>query len=571
MPEADPTLVETLHTTLHLPRVVCGLLVARGYGNVEDARRFLRPRLEHLSAPDVLADASRAIERMADAIRQQHVIFVHGDYDVDGMASTALLTRVLRHLGAQHVVPWVPHRLSDGYDLTNNGVKAARACGAQLVVTCDCGTSAHSQVDELMRAGIDVIVTDHHLPGHGTPPAYAVVNPRRVDCSSTDKDLAAVGVIYKLALGLCDAMGASRSFVHEQLDLVALATIADVAPLRGENRVLVRYGLRMLAETRNAGLRALVRSSGLEGKPLTAGRIGFVLAPRLNAAGRIGDAKLGLALLLADTDPEANVIARQLEELNRDRQTIDQAVLGEALRQVEACDLDNTYGLVLANQGWHAGVIGIVASRIVEQTSRPAVLVAIQDGVGKGSGRSIPAFDLHAALGACADCFDRYGGHRAAAGLTMPAEQLPVFRERFAEYAHAHLSPDDLVPEMRIDLCVPAADVGEELETLLKHFEPFGIGNAAPTLSLDGVRLATAPRKIGKDGLRFSVGLPTRAMDAIAWGLPSGGARLDLVSAVDLAFRLERDDYRGASTLQLRVQAVRSATAPSRADVAAPR
>ncbi len=561
VPEADAALVETLHSTLHLPRVVCGLLVARGYGNVEDARRFLRPRLEHVSAPDSLTDASRAIDRIADAVRKQQTIFIHGDYDVDGMSSTALLTRVLRHLGAQHVVPWVPHRLTDGYDLTNNGVAAARACGAQLVVTCDCGTSARAQVDELMRAGIDVIVTDHHLPGHGLPPAYAVVNPRRTDCISTDKDLAAVGVIYKLALGLCDAMGVSRAFVHEQLDLVALATIADVAPLRGENRVLVRYGLRMLGETRNAGLRALVRSSGLEGKPLTAGRVGFVLAPRLNAAGRIGDAKLGLSLLLAQTDAEANVIARQLEELNRDRQSIDQAVLSDALRQVDATDLSETYGLVLANEGWHAGVIGIVASRVVEQTSRPTVLVAVDNGVGKGSGRSIPSFDLHAALGACADCFDRYGGHRAAAGLTMPSSMLPMFRERFADYARSSLSADDLVPELRIDLRVPASEVGEELETLLKHFEPFGIGNAAPTLALDGVRLATGPRKIGKDGVRFQVDLPTRTMDAIAWGLPSGSARLDLASAVDLAFRLERDDYRGASTLQLRVQAVRAAGA----------
>lgn len=538
--------------------VVCELLVARGYGAPEAARRYLRPRLEHLSAPDTLMDCGRAVDRLVAAIQRDETIFVHGDYDVDGMASTALLTRVLRGLGAKSVVPFVPHRLTDGYDLGAGGVAAARAANAGIVVTCDCGTSAHEPVAELMKAGIDVIITDHHLPGHGLPPAYAIVNPRRPGCPSTDKDLAAVGVVYKLALALCDAMGVSAGLAHQQLDLVALATIADVAPLRGENRVLVRYGLRLLNETTHPGLRALVRAAALEGKPLTAGRVGFVLAPRLNAAGRIGDAKLGLALLLAESESEANAIARQLEELNRDRQALDQAVLSDAMRQVDAYDLDSSYGFVLANHGWHAGVIGIVASRVVEQTGRPTVLVALEDSVGKGSGRSIPRFDLHAALGACADCFGRYGGHRAAAGLTMPEARLPEFRARFAEHAASLLTADDLVPQLRIDLRVPAADIGDELEKVLRYFEPFGVGNAAPTLALDGVRVAGAPRKIGKDGLRMSFTLPTGTIDGIAWGLPLGDVSLAPSTAVDVAFRLERDDYRGGSALQLRVQSVRT-------------
>ncbi len=549
-----------LQEALHLPGVVCELLAARGYAAPDDARRFLRPRLEHLADPSTLLDCDRAVERLVQAIRRGETIFVHGDYDVDGMASTALLTRVLRTLGGT-VVPWVPHRLTDGYDLSAAGVAAARAAGASLVVTCDCGTSAHAPVAELMAGGVDVIVTDHHLPGHGLPPAFAVVNPRREGCPSPDKDLAAVGVAYKLALALCAAMGVSPRPAHDQLDLVALATIADVAPLRGENRVLVRYGLKLLADTPHPGLRALIRAAALDGKALTAGRVGFVLAPRLNAAGRIGDAKLGLALLLATSEAEANPIARQLEELNRARQALDQAVLEDAMRQVEAHDLDETYGLVLANHGWHAGVIGIVASRVVEQTARPAVLVALEDGVGKGSGRSIPGFDLHAALGACASCFDRFGGHRAAAGLTMPAERLPAFREQFNAHARATLTAADLVPSLRIDLRVAPEEIGDELEGLLRHFEPFGIGNPAPTLALDGARLASAPRRVGKDGLRLSVDLPSGAVDGIAWGLAASGSTLDIGQPVDLAFRLERDDYRGADRLQLRVQDVRRPSA----------
>lgn len=557
VPPPAPDTVARLQQELLLPAGVCRLLAARGYSAPDAAKRFLRPRLDQVEAPGFLHDAARAVARMADAVRRQEVIFLHGDYDVDGMSSTALLTRVLRGCGARHVVPFVPNRLTDGYDLGAAGVAAARAAGASLVVTCDCGTSAHGAVDDLMRAGVDVIVTDHHLPGHGMPPAYAVCNPRHPACASSDKDLAAVGVAYKLALALCEALGVPVSLAHHQLDLVALATIADVAPLRGENRVLVRYGLKLLAETTHPGLRALIRSSGLEGKALTAGRVGFVLAPRLNAAGRIADAKLGLRLLLAEREDEANAIARELEELNRARQELDRAVLDDALRQVDQPSARDRFAHVLHREGWHAGVIGIVASRIVEQTARPAVLVAVEHGVGKGSGRSISAFDLHAALGECADLFQRYGGHRAAAGLTMDAQQLPAFVERFDEVAKRRLTADDLVPVLRVDLDVPLDDIGEDLEKLLRHFEPFGVGNPAPVFRATGARLASSPRKIGSDGLKFLVEARRGDLEAVGWGMAERAGSFDVARAFDLVFKLERDEYRGVSRLQLRVADVR--------------
>lgn len=557
MPPPSTQVVDVLQRDLLLPAEVCRLLASRGYDTPEAAKRFLRPRLEHVEAPARLHDATRAVARMADAVRRQEVILVHGDYDVDGMSSTALLTRVLRGLGAQRVVPFVPNRLTDGYDLGAAGVAAARDAGATLVVTCDCGTSALAPVRELMQAGVDVIVTDHHLPGAMLPEAYAVCNPRHPNCASADKDLAAVGVAYKLSLALCEALGASPALAHRQLDLVALATIADVAPLRGENRVLVRYGLKLLAETTHPGLRALIRSSGLEGKPLTAGRVGFVLAPRLNAAGRIADAKLGLKLLLAEREDEANVIARELEELNRARQELDRAVLDQAMRQVEHPGMRDRYAYVLHHEGWHAGVIGIVASRIVEATARPAVLVAVEQGIGKGSGRSISAFDLHGALGACAPFFQRFGGHRAAAGLTMDAKHIPAFTERFDEVARARLTPDDLVPVLRVDLDVPIDHVGEALEKLVRHFEPFGIGNPAPLFRTTGARLARAPRKVGSDGLKLAIDGRDGELEAIGWGLASRAPHLDVSRDLDLAFKLERDEYRGVSRLQLRVADVR--------------
>jgi len=549
--------IAALQEALLLPETVCHLLAARGHGEPESAKRFLRPRLDMLAPSDTLHDLPRAVARLADAIRAAETIFVHGDYDVDGMASTALLTRVLRGLGAARVVPFVPNRLTDGYDLGAAGVEAAQKAGATLVVTCDCGTSAIEPVATLVAAGIDVIITDHHLPGGPLPAAYAICNPRHPNCTHGDKDLAAVGVAYKLALALCEALGASPALAQRQLDLVALATIADVAPLRGENRVLVRYGLRLLADTTHPGLRALMRSSGLDGKPLTAGRVGFVLAPRLNAAGRIADAKLGLQLLLAEQEDEALRIARELEELNQARQALDRSVLDDALRQLDQPAARDRFAHVLWAEGWHAGVIGIVASRVVEQTARPAVLVAVEQGIGKGSGRSISAFDLHAALSDCRAHFQRFGGHRAAAGLTMDAQHLPAFAAQFDDVARQRLTADDLVPELRVDLDLNLETVDEELEKYVRHFEPFGVGNPAPVFRARGARLVSTPRRVGSDGLRLSFDVPSGTLDGIGWGLADKASRLPLDREHELAFRLERDEYRGNSRLQLRVADIR--------------
>lgn len=557
VPEPEHSRVQELSLALSLPEPVCRLLISRGLSEPEAVKRYLRPRLEHLGAPGAMFDLGRAVARMADAVRAQETIFVHGDYDVDGMCSTSLLVRVLRELGAQNVIAFVPNRLTDGYDLGDAGVIAAKKAGATLVVTCDCGTSAHAAVLSLMTSGIDVIITDHHLPGGPLPEAYAICNPRRPECTESDKDLAAVGVIYKVALALCDAFGVSRNIAHRQLDLVALATIADVAPLRGENRVLVRYGLKLLAETEHPGLRALMRSSGLDAKTLTAGRVGFVLAPRLNAAGRIADANLGLKLLLCTTESEANGIARDLEELNQRRQQMDRVVLDDAMKQLDAPGMRDRYAFVLSNAGWHAGVIGIVASRIVEQTARPAVMVAVENGIGKGSGRSISAFDLHSALSSCKSHFERFGGHRAAAGLTMDASKLPAFREQFDEVARERLTLDDLVPEVRVDLELSLDAVGVELEGLVRHFEPFGMGNPAPMFAATGVRLAAAPRRVGTDGVKLALRADSGTLDAIGWGMGSHYSNLHISRPVDVAFRLEREEYRGVSRLQLKIADLR--------------
>jgi single-stranded-DNA-specific exonuclease len=535
-----------------LPEPICRLLAARGHMPAERAKRYLRPRLDQLLPPEQLLDLGRAVERLVRAIRDAETILVHGDYDVDGISSTTLLTRAFRALGAS-VTPFIPRRLADGYDLSDAGVRAAREAGATVVVTCDCGTSAVAPVRALQAEGIDVIISDHHLPGGDLPNAYAILNPKRPGCASEDKDLAAVGVAFKLALAVTRALGGNENLVFGMLDLVALATIADIAPLRGENRVFARYGLRMLAETQNLGLRALIRATGLEGKPLTAGRVSFILAPRLNAVGRLGHALRGVDLLTARTEHEANSIARELEELNARRQEIDRATLEEARRRVLALDLEETYGIVLAEDGWHPGVIGIVASRLVEEFGRPIVLIGLDGDEGKGSGRSIPRFDLHAALGRCAHLLRRFGGHRGAAGVTIGRDRVDEFARCFNDVARAELTADDLVPELRVDLEVGLAELTPAFEALLRHLEPCGVGNPSPMLVTRGVRLAAPPRIVGKEGLKLRLQTNGDPLDAIGWTLGARIGEIDVARPLDIAYRLERDEYQGVSRLQARL------------------
>ena len=556
-PVVDESAVAALVEALKLPSVICRLLVARGHVSPDEAKRYLRPRLEHLHDASSMLDLDRAVERLVRAVRGGETIMVHGDYDVDGICSTTIMVRALRELGGT-AVPFIPHRVTDGYDLSMAGVRAAIEAGARVVLTCDCGTSAREPVGALCRAGIDVIVSDHHLPGSALPDCLAVLNPKRDGCEYPDKNLAAVGIAFKLALAVTRALGGNEGPVLAMLDLVALATIADIAPLRGENRVMVRYGLKMLAETRNIGLRALIRAAGLDGKSLTAGRVGFILAPRLNAVGRLGHALRGVELLMATTEAAANEIARELEELNRERQEIDRATLAEARELVSKIDLDATYGLVLAGEGWHPGVIGIVASRVVEDTGRPAVMIALDDaGHGKGSGRSIPAFDLHAALGACSEQLVRYGGHRSAAGVTIERTQLAAFTRAFNDVARARLTADDLVPELRVDIELPLGEATAELEALLRHFEPFGMGNATPTLVSRGVRIGSRPRILKGEGLKVTLEQDGAAIEAIGWGMAWLAPSLSEGTVVDVAYRLERDDYRGEHTLQARLSDIR--------------
>lgn len=556
-------------TALNLPPALARLLVQRGFTDVGTAKRFLKPLLADLADPLSLAGMPEAAAEVARAVRAGETILVHGDYDVDGQCATALLTRALRAAGAS-VIPFIPHRIRDGYDFGPAGLAAAQAAGARLILTCDCGITAVETVVAANAAGLRVVVSDHHLPGPDLPPAIAVIDPQRSDDSSSLKILCGTGLAFKLVQALVPLLDLPANLPLHLLDLVALATVADVVPLVGENRILVRHGLKLLAESRWPGLRALIRVAGLADKEIRATHLGFVLGPRLNAAGRIGDANDGLRLLLTDDPAEAEALARQLDSLNVQRQAMDQRMLEEALAQVEReADPTSDLGLVISSEGWHPGVVGIVASRVVERYGRPAVLVAVDGEVGKGSGRSISRFDLHAALTQCSDLLERFGGHHMAAGVTVKRENLPAFRARFAEVARQTLRPEDLAPEQRIDLVVPLAELTLDFERLCRHLEPCGMGNPGPVFGIRGARLGR-PRKVGSNHLKGTLEQGTSRLemigfqwwDRIPW-FDHATAGRDGV-AVDAAFRLEQNEWQGQLSLQARLVALSPGSVPPR-------
>jgi len=555
----DSERVAALAAELDLDPTLCALLVSRGVTEGHGARHFLRPLLDHLHPADLLPDAGCAADRILRAIRSGETILVHGDYDVDGICAAALFTRVLRALGAR-VAPFVPHRLKDGYDFGPAGLAAARAAGARLILTADCGVLAGATIARAAEEGIDVVVTDHHLPGPELPPAIAVVDPARPDSAYPERMLCGTGVAWKICGLLAERTGTGTQALLPHLDLVAVATVADLVPLEGENRVLVRYGLRALARTEKPGLRALLRVTGLEQGSLDAGRLGFVLAPRINAVGRMGDAARGLELLLTDDPAEADELARLLDDENRVRQAEDRRTLEQALELLaESFDPERDYGVVLAAQGWHPGVIGIAASRVVERIHRPVVMVALDGERGRGSARSIPGFHLHDAIRACGAHLDRFGGHAQAAGMDLSATALPAFRAAFAAEARRRLEGQELRPRLRIDLDLPEHPVERRLLELLHYMGPHGIGNPRPLFLLRGARVHAA-RAVGRGHLRLKLRKDPVRLDGIGFGLAERHPPQTLQGAPwDVVLQLVLDRWRGNARVQARVLDLRPA------------
>ena len=530
--------------------VVGSILARRGFSEVGEARRFLAAEESH--DPRTLPGVPDACELIVDHVRRGSVIAVFGDYDVDGVCSTAMLLRTLRALGADPV--WeLPSRFDEGYGLSAGAVERLAARGVELLVTVDCGITAVEQVAAARSAGLDVVITDHHRPGEALP-GGTVVHPALGDYGCPE--LCASGVVLKLSEALYAAAGRDPGEAGEDIDLAALATVCDLVPLRGENRRIVREGVVALSRTRKPGLRALMEVAGVAPGEVSEHSFGFRLGPRINAAGRMQRADAALELLLTDDDARASEVARELDFLNRDRQEAETRILFAA--EAAAAAQAHQAAIVVAGEGWHPGVVGIVASRLVERWRRPCVVIALDGDRGRGSGRSISPYDLHAGLAECSEHLSRFGGHRMAAGVELDAESVEPFRRALAAHAAAHLAPDDLIPVERVDAVVPGGDLGLELAEDLELLRPFGMGNAQPTLLVPAARFerVTAMGE-EKEHSRFTL--------VTAGGKKSRGVAFrsrpsELAPASeqphDIALRLEKNHWNGVTEPRVLLRAL---------------
>src|SRR5215469_4861945 len=541
LPALDTHQVESLCAALRIGAPAAKVLVHRGLGDAARARCFLAPSLDELNDPFALRDMKPALERLQSAIRSRERILIYGDYDVDGTTSVVILTKAIEMAGgtaAYHV----PHRLRDGYGMRQEVVEQAAADGVRLIVSVDTGIRAAEVVARANAVGIDVIVTDHHLPDAELPPALAVLNPNRPDCSYPEKNLCGAGVAFKLVQALTASLswpsGKFKRVTESFLKIVAIATVADVVPLTGENRVIVKHGLDRLCEVRNPGLRALLDTAGFAGARVPNSRqVAFQIAPRLNAAGRMDTAQAVIELFLTADPERARLLARQLHEQNAERQQVEVGIR-EACEQIE---VDGAAALVYYAEDWHRGVLGIVASRLVERLHRPVFVLGRNpdDGLVQGSGRSIPAFHLLEALETMPDLFVRFGGHRHAAGVTLEASRVEEFRRRFNQHAAARLQPEDLQPELRIDGILELREITPRNAAEIFALAPFGHGNPPPLLAAMNVEVAGPPALWNGKHLRLALRQNGRTLLLKAWNFAERAAELASGSRVDVAFSLE--------------------------------
>ena len=544
--------VRALASALSLDELTASVLVRRGYADPSAAGRFLEGAFPGHD-PFALGDMAEAVEAVREAAGAGRRICVHGDYDADGICATALAVLLLRELGAD--VSWhLPSRFEEGYGLNGETLTRLAEEGFDLVLTVDCGITAVAEVEHARGLGLDVVVTDHHRPDGDSFPACPVVATLKGEYPFPG--LCGTGVVWKLAEAL---LGADHPFCERHLDIVALATVADVVPLLDENRAIARAGLRRLAQTSKPGLRALMKVAHVDPAAVDESTIGFRLAPRINASGRLCRPEAALALLLTEDGAEASRLAEELEGLNRERQAVEERILREAVDEIESWPESrrDRHGYVVAGEHWHEGVIGIVASRLVERYHRPVVLIAGAEGAWKGSGRSVPAFDLHGALAACAADLERFGGHRAAAGLSIRPERVEAFAAAFAAHADGVLADDDLRPSTRIDAIVPGSKLTLGLCAELARLAPFGLGNPGVLLLVDGCELVDLQTVGDGKHLRFRVRQRGRdAGSAIAFGQGAQLDRLRRPGHYDVAFRLQENRWNGVCSPQLVVRRV---------------
>jgi single-stranded-DNA-specific exonuclease len=557
----DEAAAARLAGELELAPVVARLLAIRGHHEPDAAARFLRPSLDHLLDPFRLTDLAPAVDRLLAAVERRERIVIHGDYDVDGVTSTVILRRALELLGGD-VTHFIPERLRDGYGLQPATIERLHADGARVIVSVDCGIRAPEAARRAGELGVDLIITDHHEPDAELPRALAVVNPKRADCPYPDKHLAGVGVALKLVQALCRKAG-REAWLPAFVKIAAIGTLADVVPLVGENRVIAKLGLELLSKgPHKVGLRALLDVAGLSGRSIDAYHIAFMVAPRVNAAGRMATADLATRLLLASDEAlavEAQALAQQLDAENTKRREEEQGIVAAARRMVDSDpDIGAHPVLVVAGEDWHRGVIGIVASKLVDAYYRPAIVLSIDRGDAHGSCRSIPGFDMLAALESCAPMLHRFGGHKQAAGLQLAAADVAAFRRAVNAHALDRLGPDDLRPHLHLDGALPFDAITPAVVEQLAAMAPFGMGNPKPLFSTGPIDVVDGPRRLKERHLKMSLRQHGRTFRALAWNAvdkepviagPGG--------ALEIAYSLEQNEFNGTTYTELRLSDAR--------------
>jgi len=561
--EPDEVRAAQLAAELGVSRIVASLLIARGHHNKQLAERFLNPSLDQLHDPSLMLGMSEAVDRLLYAIDHQQPILIYGDYDVDGTTGTAVLLRALNMLGATTGFH-VPHRFTEGYGIRQEALQKAAADGYKLVVSVDCGITAHEPLHWARANGLDIIITDHHLPDkqEGSPPALAILNPNQQGCSYPDKNLAGVGVAFKLIHALFRARG-RESVVPGFLKMVAIGTVADVAKLIGENRAIVALGLSDLPRARNAGLRALIDIAGCgDDAEMTAYDLGFRIGPRINAAGRMDAARAVVELFSASEPDEARRLAEHLDTRNRERMEAQREIFNRAIEEFETSgtDMNLCYAAVIAGDGWHRGVIGLAASKIAERLNRPCVVISLDGEVGHGSARSIAAYHLYDGITSCRDLLDKFGGHSHAAGLSIRRDRIDEFRRRLNEHAGSCLTEDDLVPGIEIDAEISPPELSFQFSQDLRALEPFGAGNPRPVFMTRGWRVMSEPQVIKEQHLKMRVcGENNRPFEAMWWrGIEEVEATPQTNQRIDLAYEFEANRWQGDIRLQLNVRDMRA-------------
>ncbi len=543
------------------PEMIAEMLIRKKLINIEEIEEFFHPDLNNMHDPFLYKDMEKATERIISAIDNKELIMIYGDYDVDGTTSSALLYLGLKKIGA-NINYYIPHRMIDGYGLSLSGVEQLKENGAELIISVDCGINAIEEVEQINDLGMDIIITDHHNPKEELPKAFAIINPKMIDCKYPYKMLAGVGVAYKLLIAVYSKLDADTDeLIDKYIDLVALGTIADIVPLTGENRIIAGIGLDRLIKKHNIGLNALINLAGLSQKELNSSDIVFGIAPRINAAGRMGSAMRAVELMVSVDEKESEELAQIIERENSLRQQIDQRTFQEACDIIEKKykNMDDTPIIVVSSDDWHPGVIGIVASKLVEKYYRPSIMITFKEGIGSGSGRSIAGFNLFDALSSVEGYLETFGGHKYAAGLQILVEYVDLLENKLKKYVKEHITKDQFIPPLNIDTPLELFEINENLLEWLEKFAPFGPGNMRPTFFTEKVMIVGFPYNVGKNHLKLKVMKDGCELDLIGFNLGDYLPFLKKGSYIDIAYTLEFNVWQGRTSIQGKLKDLRVA------------